>query len=94
MAKGDGACREDAEEMDALRTTIADLNREIEPIEEAVGEVVESARESVHGKRAEMHPTQPFVVAEVPPSDDNAPTRNPTVRRRARSPKCAQRHSP
>jgi hypothetical protein len=76
--------------MDALRRTIADLNREIERSEEAVGEVVESARESVHGKRAEMQPTQPFVVAEVPPSDDNAPTRTtPTVRRRARSPKCA-----
>ncbi len=55
-----------------------------------MGEVVEYARERVHRKRAEVQPTQPFAVAEVPPSDDNAPTRTtPTVRRRSRSPKSA-----
>ena len=60
-----------------------------------MGEVVEYARERVHRKRAEVQPTQPFAVAEGPPSDDNAPTRTtptrttPTVRRRSRSPKSA-----
>jgi hypothetical protein len=48
---------------------------EIECCEEAMGEVVEYARVGVHRKGAEVQRTQPFAVAEVPPSDDNAPTR-------------------
>jgi hypothetical protein len=72
--------------MGALRQPLAELDERIERCEQEMGEVVDEARERVHRKRVEVQPTQPFAVAEVPPSDADAETRTtPTVRRRERT---------
>jgi hypothetical protein len=81
-ALGAAAYRDDRDEMRALRERLAELDERIERCEQEMGEVVDEARERVHRKRVEVQPTQPFAVAEVPPSDADAETRaTPTVRR-------------
>ena len=85
-ALGAAAYREDDDEMGALRQRLAELDERIERCEQEMGEVVDEARERVHRKRVEVQPTQPFAVAEAPPSDAEAETRTtPTVRRSTHS---------
>lgn len=83
---GEAAYREDAEQVAALRSRIAEVDERIAACEREVEAVMNAARERVQRERVAAQPTESFAVPEVPPPlPDDAETRTAPTARRSRT---------